>query len=135
MTEDHTSTSLSNQTAPGKTILLVEDEKDIANVVKEVLMEETPHRVFHVPDGKQALALLQTITPDLFILNYSLPMMNGLELFDHLHAIKELEHVPALLVSAAMPPQDEIKRRHIVSLRKPFDLDTLLHAITSLLPA
>ena len=135
MKEDHTPTSLYNQPSPGKTILLVEDEKDIANVVKQVITEETPHRVFHVPDGMQALALVLTITPDLFILNYHLPYITGLALYDHFHTIKGLEHVPALLLSARMPPQDEIERRHIVSLHKPFDLDKLLDAVASLLSA
>ncbi len=53
--------SLHNQTSPGKTILLVEDEKDIAYLVKEVLTEETPPSCLPRSRWKQALALIQTI--------------------------------------------------------------------------
>jgi CheY-like chemotaxis protein len=39
-------------------------------------------------------------------LNYHLPGMNGIQLFDRLHAIQELAHVPAIMLSAVLPEQE-----------------------------
>ena len=58
--------------------------------------------------------------------------MNGIELFDHLHSNKELEHIPAILMSARLP-KDEAKKRKITCLEKPFELDTLLKTIDDLI--
>ena len=57
--------------------------------------------------------------------------MNGIELYDRLHAIKELEHVPAMMVSAYLPER-EVQERKIVGMYKPFDLSKLLDAIEML---
>jgi CheY-like chemotaxis protein len=63
--------------------------------------------------------------------DYRLPGMNGIELFDHLHARKELEHVPALLMSASLP-KHEARKRKISCLEKPFELADLLKIINDL---
>ena len=69
---------------------------------------------------------------DLFILNYHLPQISGIELYDQLHTIKELKHVPAIMVAAAFPEQ-EVKQRKIVGLKKPSDMNELLDAISKAL--
>ena len=58
--------------------------------------------------------------------------MNGIELYDRLHARQELEHVPAILMSARLP-KDEARKRKINCLEKPFELDQLLKTINDLI--
>jgi CheY-like chemotaxis protein len=67
------------------------------------------------------------------MLDYQLPGINGLELFDRLHVMQGLEAVPALMFSANALPQKALQERHITSLMKPFDLDDLLKMVEKLL--
>src|SRR5215469_4116031 len=93
---------------------------------------ETPHRVIAVSDGSQALNLVRDIKPQLLILDYWLPTMHGIELYDRLHTTKGLEEIPTILVSANLPKY-EIKQRPITYMRKPFDMYKLLETIGKLL--
>jgi len=73
------------------------------------------------------------VKPQLFLLEYCLPDTNGIILYDRLHARKELEAVPALIVGASLKEgEDAIKQRGLLAVEKPFDLDEFLSAIESL---
>jgi DNA-binding response OmpR family regulator len=115
------------------TILLVEDDEDIGEFIAQALKDETPHTVLHVTDGTRALDAVNAVKPSLFILDYQLPGINGIELHDRLHAIKELEAIPTLLVSANFPSRKEMQQRQIAFLKKPFDLNELFKIIEKLL--
>ncbi len=117
-----------------KTILVVEDDRSIASFIVEAIKQETSYQAFFAFDGYQALKIIHNLKPDFLLLDYSLPSMNGLELYDHIHAMKELEHIPALLISAD-PPLEEAKKRNIMCLQKPIELADLLQAIESSLRA
>jgi len=113
-----------------KTVLIVEDDEAIGEFLVEAIQQETPYQVVLASDGLQALKMLRTLKPDLFILDYGLPGMNGLEFYDTIHAVKALEHLPVLIVSAeATRIQKEVKARQLLQLKKPFDLTDLLEAI------
>jgi CheY-like chemotaxis protein len=116
----------------GKTILLVEDDESIGELVRLVLRMTTPHRVLYAPDALQALAIVEHQIPDLLILDYQLPYMNGLELYDHLRTRKALSSVPALLVSANLP-REALQERQLSSLDKPFEVEELVQTIEELL--
>jgi CheY-like chemotaxis protein len=66
------------------------------------------------------------------ILDYWLPTIQGIELYDQLHNTEELEKVPAIMLSVNAPLK-EINQRQIVYMRKPFDMFKLLEAIDKLL--
>jgi DNA-binding response OmpR family regulator len=117
-----------------QTILLVEDDIDIGEFIAQALNDETPYTVLHVTDGKRALESAGSVKPSLFILDYQLPGMNGIELHDRLHALKELENIPTLIVSANFPSRKEMQQRHIAFLKKPFDLNDLFKLVEKLLP-
>src|SRR2546423_12129119 len=70
--EDHT---------PVKTILVVEDDTAIGSFLVEAIKQEAPHQALLTTDGYQALKIVDDIKPDLFLIDYSLPYMNGLELY------------------------------------------------------
>ena len=111
-----------------KTILLVEDDATIGEVLSLIISQETPYVGLLAYDGTEALDLIQDIEPNLFILDYQLPRMNGIELYDRLHAIEGLKHIPAIMISAQLP-QREIDKRHIIGMNKPFDIEELLQTI------
>jgi CheY-like chemotaxis protein len=75
---------------------------------------------------------VKKLVPDLFLLDYQLPDINGLELADRLQATEALKHIPILLMSANLPKQ-EAEKRQIAFLEKPFGMDELLQTIEKLL--
>lgn len=121
-----------NQQAHSNTILLVEDDITISELLVQLISQETHYLIFAVPDGPEALDLVQKIKPALLILDYWLPTTHGIELHDRLHEIEGLKQVPTIMLSANAPLR-EIHARHITFLRKPFDVYKLLEAIHNLL--
>ncbi len=121
-----------NTKAPAKTILLVEDDAVISQLLVQMITQETPHQIFSVPDAPEALDIVKNIKPQLLILDYWLPTTHGIELYDWLHNTKGLEQVPTIMLSVNAPLK-EIKQRQILYMRKPFDMFKLLEAIDKLL--
>ena len=116
-----------------QTILLVEDDEEISAIIVRLLEQETRYKIIAVTDAIQALEIVNSIKPNVFILDYRLPGIDGLELFDRLHATKGLESVPTLMYSANSPSRKALQERHITFLAKPFELDILLQAVEKLI--
>ena len=115
-----------------KTVLVVEDDTGIGTFLVQAILQETSHQAMLVADGFQALKAVSNIKPSLFILDYQLPRMNGIDLYDQLHATKGLEHIPAIVISARLP-KHEIEKRRIIAMSKPLELDDFLNTIEELL--
>src|SRR6266513_55227 len=115
-----------------KTILLVEDDSIISELLTQMITQETPYKVFSAPDALEAIDLVNNIKPQLMILDYWLPFMQGIELFDRLHHTEGLEEVPAIMLSVNAPVR-EINQRHMTYIRKPFDMSKLLDTIHRLI--
>lgn len=115
-------------------ILVIEDDDSIGTFLVEALSQETPYKAILVTDGFQALQLVHTVKPCLVITDYRLPNMNGLELYDLLKSMQSLKDTPAILMSAHLPVQ-EVQKRNLVGLNKPFELDDLLNTVERLLAA
>ena len=119
---------------PTKTILLVEDDPNISAFLVEAIAQETPYRAIVASDSHAALKLVRHFTPCLFILDYGLPGMNGIELYDRLHLNHELAPIPAILITAnSHIPQQQIRQRQLITFMKPFELDSFLDTIETLL--
>jgi len=122
--------------ATTKTILLVEDDPYISSFLVEAIAHETPYRAIVASDSNAALNLVRHFTPGLFILDYGLPGMNGIELYDRLHINQALATIPTILISANHHlPNQQILQRHLTVFTKPFDLDAFLATIETLLTA
>ena len=120
-----------------KTILVVEDDEELSTLILEALHRAEKYvgmgyRVLLAGDGLEALEIIRDTLPDLFLLDYYLPYINGLDLYDRLHAMEPLHHIPTIFMSAN-PPLKELKKRNVLSMRKPFLLHELLYTIRWLL--
>lgn len=115
-----------------KTILVVEDDRDIGEFLTEALRMETSCQVQWAADGYQGLEIAKKETPDLLMLNYRLPGMNGIEFYDQLQAMDGFSRIPTIMMSATLPMED-IKQRLLVPLTKPFELDRALQLVNRLL--
>lgn len=120
--------------ATANTILLVEDDPYISSFLVEAIAQETPYRAIVASNSNAALKVVRHFTPCLFILDYGLPGMNGIELYDHLHINQELATIPAILITADRNvPQQQIQQRHLLAFMKPLELDPFLSTIETLL--
>ena len=120
--------------ATTNTILLVEDDPNIGSFLVEAIAQETPYRAIVASDSNAALKLVRHFTPCLFILDYGLPGMNGIELYDRLSINRELAPIRAILITANRQlPQQQIQQRQLITFMKPFELDALLDTIETLL--
>jgi CheY-like chemotaxis protein len=111
------------------TILIVEDDTDIAQFLQQLIEEETPYHTTVINNGQTALAQAPQICPCLMLLDYRLPKINGLELYDKLQKVEEIRDVPAIMMSATLPVKD-LEQRGIYQLRKPMDIGGVLRMIT-----
>ena len=108
-----------------KTILIVEDNTDIHNLLKEVL-EKEKYRVVDSYSGTEALMLLEREKVDLILLDLMLPGLNGEEI------IKKVKDIPIIVISAKISPENKVNA--LLSgandyLTKPFSTEELLARI------
>lgn len=115
-----------------KLILVVEDDEVHASMLNQIFTQETPYHVYCTSDSQTAWEFLQEVKPHLIVLDYLLPQMNGLELYDRIRANNEFQTVPVLMISAALPSH-EVEQRGIIGLQKPFEIDELLDTARDLI--
>ena len=118
-----------SRTRQSSTILIVEDDAAIGEFLQQLIESETPYTSAVVSDGPHALEAAQQIQPCLFLLDYRLPGMNGVEIYDRLQTMEETRGVPAIMMSATLPTAD-LQQRGIYQLRKPMDIGNVVRMIT-----
>lgn len=110
----------------GRTILVVDDDEAIREVIAEVLRDEG-YEVVCASNGVQALRELQKADrPDMMLLDLMMPVMSGWEVLEELQSNAELSRVPVVVVSAMSAPG---VTEH---LSKPIDLEDLLSTVARL---
>ena len=117
------------QSPRNTTILIVEDDADIAQFLQQLIEEETPYHTTVIDNGQTALERAPVIRPCLLLLDYRLPRVNGLELYDRLQHVEETRGVPAIMMSATLPVK-ELEQRGIYQIRKPMDIGSVMRMIT-----
>lgn len=115
-----------------KTVVIVEDDEDIGLVLVQCIVHETPFRALLVTNASDTLQAMRTTHPSLFLLDYRLPGMNGIELYDHLQDVEGGKDIPVVMISASLPHR-EIAQRHLIGMNKPVDLYDLLQTIENLI--
>jgi phosphate regulon transcriptional regulator PhoB len=88
-------------------ILIIEDEPDIAELVKYHL-EKAGLVARMVADGKQALELIARDQPDLIVLDLMLPGVDGLELCRRLRASQATKGIPIIMLTAKAEEVDRV---------------------------
>lgn len=110
-----------------QTILVVEDDDDIRNVVVEIL-ESEGYVTQEASNGKEALEVLADMPkPCLVLLDMMMPIMNGRQFIDAVMADSMLAPIPILIVSAIA---DKTNTTGSVGfLKKPIDIDVVLKVV------
>ena len=118
-----------SQTLPCSSILIVEDDEGVGEFLQQTIDELTPYQTIVVHDGYGALERARQINPCLLLLDYKLPGLNGIEIYDHLQNIEETRGIPAIMMSTSLPVE-ELQQRGIYQLRKPMDIGNVIRMIT-----
>lgn len=114
-----------------KLVLAVDDSLTVRRLVS-VALERKGYRVITAEDGLQALARLSEHTPNLILLDITMPKMDGYELCKIIKRNQHLRPVPVLMLSGKDGIFDKIKGRIAGAtdyMSKPFDVAMLLQAM------
>ena len=118
-----------------KIILVVDDEKDIVELVAYNL-EREGYQIAKAYDGHQALRYIRENQPDLVILDLMLPGISGLEICRLIRKKPETEGLPIIMLTAKSDSVDKIMGLEIGAddyLTKPFNVRELLARVRAVL--
>lgn len=116
-----------------QTVLVVDDEFGVAEVLQSIL-EDEGYRVATAINGKQALARLTELTPDLIMLDYMMPILDGAQTLAAIRKDKAFAHTPIIMMSSL----EEAAVRETCAgynsfLRKPFRAMAVVKLVAQLL--
>jgi CheY-like chemotaxis protein len=107
-------------------ILVVDDDEAVRDGTVECLTDEG-YDVRAASNGREALELLETLRPELVIIDWRMPVMSGQEFLASLGADASLATIPALILTASQV--SEIVASNVTVLQKPVRRKALLDAV------
>jgi DNA-binding response OmpR family regulator len=117
-------------------ILVVEDEADIAGLIKHALERRADTRVEVVPTGSAALAAVTAQPPDLMILDLNLPGLDGAEVCRLVRARPATASLPIIMLTARTSEDDRVAGLDLGAddyVTKPFSLRELAARVRAVL--
>ena len=116
-----------------KIILLIDDEINLQQLIKIALKSRNYH-VETANNGVEGLAKLETIEPDLIILDMNMPKMRGLEFYQRICDDTKCPRYPILMLTARANIEPIFKQLNIAGfIAKPFEIADLLHEVESII--
>jgi DNA-binding response OmpR family regulator len=109
-------------------VLVVEDEQDIAGLIKHTLERSGDASVVTVGRGDEALRLIAVDQPDLVILDLNLPVLSGDEICRALRQRSETANIPVIMLTARTSESDRVAGLDLGAddyVTKPFSLREL----------
>jgi CheY-like chemotaxis protein len=121
-----------------KTILVVEDDSNNAEVFEVIIASETPYQVLLMANELEVLQRIEEIEavkPALFLLDYHLPTMTALDLYDQFQHREAFKNTPTFIITATNPASIvyEIAKRGLILIEKPFEVEALITRIKHVL--
>ncbi len=119
-----------------RTVLIVEDEFAIAELLEMVLTDEG-YRVLTAANGRQGLQrLAEDPRPDLVISDYMMPILDGAEMLRAMQATELQRDIPCIVMSSI--PEATVQERirnYAAFVRKPFQLAAMIELVATILAA
>ena len=114
------------------TILLIDDEDSVRRLY-QIALERAGYRVLTAESGKHGLRLLEHQEVDLILVDIFMPEMDGLELIPLLRKTRPANKIIAISGGSGQVNQLDIAKKLGAddTLKKPFSLQELLHAVFS----
>lgn len=116
----------------GKKILIVDDEKDILEMLEKRL-SSTGYSVIKADNGKDAIDMAKKEQPDLILLDIAMPGMSGGEVAEKLKDDPDARDIPIVFLTCLFTKEDEAVQGHEiygkVFIAKPYNPEDLLREI------
>jgi DNA-binding response OmpR family regulator len=115
-----------------KTILIVDDEADIRDILRIRLANRPGFRILEAANGSDALELTRQQRPDLIILDWLMPGFSGMEVLKALRESPDLTTIPVIMmtVKSELSAQAQGQAMGVVAyLTKPFDAARLMETV------
>lgn len=116
-----------------KTILVVDDEFGVAEVLEALLTDEG-YRVVTAVNGRQGLARLSEVRPDLVLLDVMMPIVDGPAMLRAMQEDPIVRAIPVVMMSSL--GEDVVRTQcqgYTAFLRKPFRATAVLDAVARIL--
>jgi two-component system, OmpR family, phosphate regulon response regulator PhoB len=116
-------------------VLIVEDDAALMTVLRYNL-ERQGFRIEEAVDGKEGLARIAELCPNLVLLDWGLPLMSGLDVCRQIRRRSAMRTVPVIMLTARTDSQDAVRGLDAGAddyIVKPFDVAMLIARMRSLL--
>lgn len=119
---------------PEQTILVVDDDPSITNVL-ELLLGMEQYKVLTARNGEEGIALAKRVQPDLILMDILMPELNGHMASTMIKADPATKHIPIILLTATaqMAGNIAIDGNAIFTIHKPFEPEELVAKINEVL--
>jgi DNA-binding response OmpR family regulator len=117
-------------------VLVVEDEQDIAGLIKHTLEKSGGMQVDVVGAGDAALRALSHQEPDVIILDLNLPVLSGIEVCRIVRTRDDTAHIPIIMLTARTAEADRVTGLELGAddyISKPFSLRELVARVRAVL--
>ena len=123
---------LANESQPVPSILLVDDDRDVAEALCTVLVDEG-YEVATAANGHEALMYLRSHSPPprLILLDVMMPVMDGYEFRIEQRRDPTIADIPVLVLTAGSMGERVAEMGVTGHMRKPVDLDKLLAEVAN----
>ena len=117
-------------------IMLVEDSKTMRNIQKNVLAKLGYDDVVEACDGQDALSKVDAFNPDLLLVDWNMPNMDGLELLGQLKSNPQWKDIPVIMITTEggqAKVMEAVQLGAAGYVRKPFTADQIKDKLTGVL--
>ena len=117
-------------------VLIVEDEQDIARLIKHALERNGDAEADIIGSGEAALKAVAERPPDLIILDLNLPVVSGIEVCRIIRSRADVRHVPIIMLTARTAESDRVDGLELGAddyVTKPFSLRELTARVRAVL--
>jgi CheY-like chemotaxis protein len=127
---------MQQELAKMKTIAYIEDDPDMIDLVS-IILQKHGYKVTGFTESREIIPRLQSIKPELILLDLMMPHVDGVEVYNELKSREDMGDIPVIIISAMKRAVEEIEREGKIKVEaclvKPFTIGELLDTVNRIL--